>query len=63
MAQLDHFRLRPDQAFLMVLPDSWDSRYFRPPAFAMLRLLCPHLYLAVRFGHGRVLRSRGSFRG
>ena len=31
MAQLDHFRLRPDQAFLMgVTPTSWDSRYFGP---------------------------------
>jgi conjugative transfer signal peptidase TraF len=31
MTQLDHFRLRPDQAFLMgVTPTSWDSRYFGP---------------------------------
>jgi conjugative transfer signal peptidase TraF len=29
MAQLDHFRLGSDQAFLMgVTPTSWDSRYF-----------------------------------
>ena len=31
MAQLDQFRLRPDEAFLMgVTPTSWDSRYFGP---------------------------------
>lgn len=31
MAQLDHFRLGTDQAFLMgVTPTSWDSRYFGP---------------------------------
>jgi conjugative transfer signal peptidase TraF len=31
MAQLDHFTLRPDQAFLMgVTPTFWDSRYFGP---------------------------------
>jgi conjugative transfer signal peptidase TraF len=31
MAHLDHFRLRPDQAFLMgVTTTSWDSRYFGP---------------------------------
>src|ERR1700736_5957109 len=31
MAQLDHFRLGIDQAFLMgVTPTSWDSRYFGP---------------------------------
>jgi conjugative transfer signal peptidase TraF len=31
MAQLDHFMLGTDQAFLMgVTPTSWDSRYFGP---------------------------------
>src|SRR5258707_3475364 len=31
MAQLDHFSLGTDQAFLMgVTPTSWDSRYFGP---------------------------------
>jgi conjugative transfer signal peptidase TraF len=31
MAQLDHFTLGADQAFLMgVTPTSWDSRYFGP---------------------------------
>ena len=31
MAQLDHFTLGTDQAFLMgVTPSSWDSRYFGP---------------------------------
>jgi conjugative transfer signal peptidase TraF len=31
MAQLDHFKLETDQAFLMgVTPTSWDSRYFGP---------------------------------
>jgi len=35
MAQLDHFRLGPDQAFLMgVTPNSWDSRYFGPVALS-----------------------------
>ena len=35
MAQLDQFRLRPDQAFLMgVTSTSWDSRYFGPVSLA-----------------------------
>jgi len=35
MAQLDHFRLGTDQAFLMgVTSTSWDSRYFGPVALS-----------------------------
>jgi conjugative transfer signal peptidase TraF len=35
MAQLDHFRLGTDQAFLMgITPTSWDSRYFGPVALS-----------------------------
>jgi conjugative transfer signal peptidase TraF len=35
MAQLDHFRLGADQAFLMgVTSTSWDSRYFGPVSLA-----------------------------
>jgi conjugative transfer signal peptidase TraF len=35
MAQLDHFRLGTEQAFLMgVTPTSWDSRYFGPVSLA-----------------------------
>ena len=38
MAQLDQFRLRPDQAFLMgVTPTSWDSRYFGPVSVKLIR--------------------------
>ena len=36
MAQLDHFKLETDQAFLMgVTPTSWDSRYFGPVAISL----------------------------
>jgi conjugative transfer signal peptidase TraF len=35
MAQLDHFTLGTEQAFLMgVTPTSWDSRYFGPVSLA-----------------------------